>query len=128
MPTALELSREEWKRYTGLLEREAEHRTLPDVVRRERQALLARVRSVAAGLREQFGVERVVLFGSLAHEAWFDEHSDVDIAVWGLPHHAYWQAWRAAEEIITDRSVDLIQYEYAPRSLQQAIEHYGVQL
>jgi len=35
-------------------------------------------------LKSRFGARRVVLFGSLAHAAWFAPHSDVDLAVEGL--------------------------------------------
>lgn len=128
MPTALELSREEWKRYSGRAGGQREQRMSAAPSQEEREALLARLRKVAEVLRSQFGVERVVLFGSLAHEAWYDPGSDVDLAVWGLAHHAYWQAWGAVEEIIKDRTVDLIQFESAPRPLQTAIERKSVEL
>jgi predicted nucleotidyltransferase len=69
-----------------------------------------------------------VLFGSLAHEAWFAPDSDVDLAVEGLASDDYWRAWRLAEEIIGDRLVDLIEIETAGESLRRAIERYGIEL
>ena len=37
----------------------------------------------AALLKEQFGVRKVVVFGSLVREDLFHPQSDVDLAVWG---------------------------------------------
>jgi predicted nucleotidyltransferase len=54
--------------------------------------------------------------------------SDVDLAVEGLAPKDYWQAWRMVEEIIGDRSVDLVEIEAAPGSLWQAIERDGIDL
>ena len=58
---------------------------------REREALRARerrawdlARLAADILRQQFGVTRVVVFGSLIHPGSFTPWSDVDIAAWGI--------------------------------------------
>ncbi|MGA2954362.1 MAG: hypothetical protein ABSF48_01415 [Thermodesulfobacteriota bacterium] len=40
----------------------------------------------------------------------------------------YWDAWKAVEEVIDDRPVDLIDIDMASKSLIQAIERYGVEL
>lgn len=128
MPTALELTREGWKSY---LEAVRHRSVLPEPTpaeRRERERLLARIREAATALKTRFGVRRVVLFGSLAHEAWFVPDSDVDLAVEGLAGDDYWEAWRLVEEVIGDRLVDLIEIEMAGESLRRAIERYGVEL
>jgi len=96
--------------------------------RRAREQLLDRVREAAAALKTRFGARRVVLFGSLAHAAWFAPDSDVDLVVEGLAGEDYWQAWRLVEEIVGNRPVDLIEIEMAGNSLQQAIRRYGVEL
>jgi predicted nucleotidyltransferase len=79
--------------------------------RRTRGRLLERIREAAAVLKSRFHARRVVLFGSLAHAAWFMPDTDVDLAVEGLSSGDYWQAWRAVEEIIADRQVDLVEIE-----------------
>lgn len=128
MPTALELTREEWKKYLQA----ARHRLAPLRLtlaeQREREGLLERVREAASLLKTHFGARRVVLFGSLAHAAWFMPDSDVDLAVEGVNDKDYWQAWRAIEAIIGNRSVDLIAVEAASESLRRAIQRYGVEL
>jgi predicted nucleotidyltransferase len=90
--------------------------------------LLSRIREAAAALKSRFGVRRVILFGSLAHAAWFVPDSDVDLAVEGLKGDDYWKAWRLAEEIIGERPVDLIEVERAGEALRRAIARQGVDL
>jgi len=128
MPTALELPRDKWAPYLEA----ARQRPLPEKTnleeRRERDRLLLCVRQAAGMLKTQFGVRRVILFGSLAHATWFPRESDVDLAIEGLASDDYWRAWRAVEDVITDREVDLIEIEMATDSLRGAIERHGVEL
>jgi len=126
MPTALELSREEWESYRGGLDRRTAGLTEDEQAERDR--LLRRAHEAAAALKARFDVQRVVLFGSLAHEAWFVPDSDVDLAVEGVQAKDYWKAWRLVEDIIAERPVDLIDMETATDSLRRAIERYGVEL
>ena len=128
MPTALELGREGWKPYLEAARRRPAPPELPPAEQQERKQLLSRIREAAAVLKTRFGARRVVLFGSLAHAAWFTPDSDVDLAVEGLTAQDYWQAWRLLEEMISDRSVDLVDVDTAGESLRQAIERYGVEL
>lgn len=128
MATALELTREGWKPYLEAVRRRPASPEPTLEQQRERARLLARVREAAETLKAHLAVRRVVLFGSLAHEAWFAPDSDVDLAVEGLAGAEYWRAWRLAEEVIGDRLVDLIEIETAGQSLREAIERYGVEL
>ena len=128
MPTALELTREGWKPYLEAARRRPAPPEPTPAERGERARLLARVREAAEALKARFAVRRVVLFGSLAHAAWFAPDSDVDLAVEGLAGADFWRAWRLVEEVIGDPVVDLIEIETAGESLRQAIERYGVEL
>lgn len=128
MATALELPREEWEPYLrGWTGRAAPAALDPEAVKR-REALLERVREAALALKARFGVRRVILFGSLAHEAWFIDDSDVDLAVEGLHAADFWAAWRLAEEVVAVRRVDLVDYEVASEGLRAAIDRSGVEL
>lgn len=89
---------------------------------------MARVREAARVLKERFGARRVLLFGSLAHAAWFFPDSDVDLVVEGIPPADFWRAWAAVEALIGDRPVDLIDPDMASDSLRRAIEEYGIEL
>ena len=128
MPTALELTREERKRYLKADRRRPPPPELTPAEQDERERLLERICEAAVVLKTRFGARRVVLFGSLAHAAWFTPDSDVDVAVEGLEGNAYWQAWRLLEEMIDVRPVDLIELETAGEPLQRAIQRYGVEL
>ena len=128
MATALELNREGWK---GYIEAARQRLGPPGLSRSEQmdcEQLLEKAREAASMLKSRFEVKRVVLFGSLAHRAWFSSDSDVDLAVEGLEGSAYWEAWRAVEEILDDRSIDLVEIETARPSLQQAIRRHGIEL
>jgi predicted nucleotidyltransferase len=128
MPTALELTREEWRPYLEAARRRPPRPQLTPAEQDEREQLLNRIREVATVLKNRFGARRVILFGSLAHAAWFRPNSDVDLVVEGLTQDAYWEAWRLVEELINDRPVDLIELETVSESLLQAIQRYGVEL
>ncbi len=128
MPTALELTRAGWQPYLAAACQRPPAPPLTASQRAARQMLLRKVRSAAALLKRQYAARRVVLFGSLAHRGWFTSDSDVDLAVEGVSSADYWRAWRAAEESIGDRQVDLIDLADASDSLKRAIQRYGVEL
>ena len=128
MPTALELTREEWNRYRRQPEDREGKPGLSVAERRERERVLALVRRAAEALKARFNVRRVLLFGSLAHEAWYASDSDVDLAVQGLSADDYWRAWGVIEDIITERPVDLVDLDAAPDSLRRSIERDGIDL
>ena len=125
MPTALELGRRGWKPYLRKgIRRPATAPSYHD----ERKDILNQVHKAAASIKLRFRPRRVILFGSLAHQAWFMPDSDVDLVVDGLHGQAFWEAWRLAEDIITQRPVDLIDIATVGESMQEAIDHYGIEL
>ena len=108
MPTALELTHEEQKFYLEAVSRQPAAPELTPEEHRSREQLLERVRRAAAVLKHRFHARRVLLFGSLAHAAWFTAGSDVDLAVEGLDSKDFWKDWVTVEEIIGNRPVYLI--------------------
>ncbi|MDQ4076605.1 MAG: nucleotidyltransferase domain-containing protein [Chloroflexota bacterium] len=128
MPTALELTPEERMRYVRAARRQPPPPELTADQRAEREALLARARAAARELKQRCGAKRVLLFGSLAHAAWFTPGSDVDLAVEGLADGTFWEAWRLAETVVADRRVDLVELESVGDSLRAAIARHGVEL
>jgi predicted nucleotidyltransferase len=102
---------------------------------RERQALRAReerawelARQAATVLREQFGVSRVVVFGSLVHPGWFNPWSDVDIAAWGIRPADTFRAIGVAMDLDPEIAVNLVDVGACSASLLQTIERDGVPL
>lgn len=129
MPTALELGREGRKQYVkAALRRGSISTDLSNSEKNERRQLLERIYKTADVLKKRFKIRRVILFGSLAHEGWYMPNSDIDLAVEGLAGSDYWEAWRLVEEIINDRSIDLIDLETAGDSLRGAIQRKGIEL
>lgn len=127
MPTALELTREEWKKYMMDDVESIPPRKLTTAEQRELDNLMGRVRQAASELKQRYGARRVVVFGSLAQPEWFRSDSDVDLAVEGVGEH-YWDAWGLAERIIRDRSVDFVEIESATPALLRFIKRDGIDL
>ncbi|GFP20612.1 hypothetical protein HKBW3S03_02115 [Candidatus Hakubella thermalkaliphila] len=94
--------------------------------RRERAWVLAR--RVATLLREQYGVTRVVVFGSLAQKGRFTRWSDVDIAAWGIRPEDTFQAMGAVMDLDSEIQVNLLDVETCRPSLLAAIEREGIDL
>jgi predicted nucleotidyltransferase len=95
------------------------HRRAAGRAQRLRQGLPA----AAQLLRENYGAQRVVLFGSLATGS-VSEASDVDLAVEGLPGPRYYAALSDLMALLSC-PVDLVRMEEAPESLRQRIAAEG---
>lgn len=104
--------------------------------RREREKELAQRRGDAlavarraAELLRQRGAKRVWLFGSLAGSGTFWEHSDIDLAVEGLPpQESFWQLYAEIMKMAGPFSVDLVLLEEASPDLRKAILTEGKEL
>lgn len=92
--------------------------------RRERARAAAKE---AAGYLAYAGATRVILFGSLARESGFGQHSDIDLAVEGISWSEYWSIW-AAVDGLTDFAVDIVVLEDANPALKERISNEGVLL
>lgn len=128
MPTALDLSPKEWQKYIDAARKRPPLPDLSATDRELRENRLENVHQAAQQLKSQFGVEKVILFGSLVDATQFSLNSDVDLAVIGLRSEDYFEAWRLVEEKLLDCTVDLIQMEQATDSLRQSILKYGVEV
>jgi predicted nucleotidyltransferase len=82
----------------------------------------------AAILKEKFGAVRVVAFGSLTSSDLFHQHSDIDLAAWGIKDRDYFRAVGVLQAVDPRFSIDLISFEDAPPALQQTILQNGVDL
>ena len=92
--------------------------------RREQGFELAKI--AARLLREEFGVSRIVLFGSALSDATFHITSDLDLAVWDLPPADYLKAV-ARLMTLSDFSIDLVEAEAAAPHIQEGIAQ-GIEL
>jgi predicted nucleotidyltransferase len=94
--------------------------------RRQRAWQLAH--QAAELLKTEYGVQRVVAFGSLTHPDRFTRWSDVDIAAWGLTASNWLRAMAAARDLSDEIEVNLVDVACCSTRLLAVIEHEGVSL
>jgi predicted nucleotidyltransferase len=82
-------------------------------------------RQAAKILKTEFGVEQVMVFGSLVHPDLFHEKSDVDLVVWGLNGREYYRAVSILLDIEPSIGIDLIAFEDSRPALQEVILKEG---
>jgi predicted nucleotidyltransferase len=85
-------------------------------------------RQIAKLLKEQYGANRVVLFGSLAHDAWFTPRSDIDICAEGIPVDRFFRAESEVLKRSEGFKIDLVDPEECPPELLSKIEEEGIDL
>jgi len=85
-------------------------------------------RAAAHLLRERFGIERVAVFGSLAHREYFNRWSDIDIVAWDIPPDQFYRAVAAVTGISPEFQVNLVEPEGCRPSVWQSIEREGIDL
>lgn len=79
----------------------------------------------AALLKEQFGATQVMAFGSLLHDNWFSETSDIDLAAWGLKGDEYFIAVARLQDLSPEFKVDLVAVEHCKPGLREVIMEEG---
>ncbi len=95
-------------------------------LRRERAWEVARKATTI--LKEQFGATRVLIFGSLAHRAWFTPRSGIDLCVDGIPVDKFFHAEAEIEALASGFKVDLVDSTECSPKLQKQVEEEGVEL
>ena len=85
-------------------------------------------RQIVSLLKKKYGATRVVLFGSLAHNAWFTPRSDIDICAEGIPVDRFFRAESEIEAISEDFKVDLVDPQECTPELLKRIEQEGIEL
>jgi predicted nucleotidyltransferase len=126
--TALELSPLEWRAYHPAKIIEKRHQQQQVLREVRQQQAWGLVRQVAQRLRHEFLAKRIVLFGSLAHGAWFTRWSDIDLAVWGIPPEQFFMAVVAITDLSPDFKIDLVNPESCSPTLLRIIEQKGIEL
>lgn len=124
MTTSLQLSPEKITLYRATAikrQKEAEAQ-----VGQRRQKAWELVQQAAQLLREQFGVSRVVVFGSLVRDYGFTQWSDVDIAAWGIAPTDTFRAIGAVMDLDAEIAVNLVDINTAHPTLLASIERDGI--
>jgi predicted nucleotidyltransferase len=99
----------------------------PEVALRRERAL-TKAREIAAFLKGQFRATRVVLFGSLAHGAWFTPRSDIDLLVEGISPEAFFKAEAAVEALASAYKVNVMDPRECSPELLSRIDEEGLEL
>jgi uncharacterized protein len=123
MSTAGELTSAELASYRAAARRRHEAEQQELVMRESRARDLAR--RAAALLRETFGAQKVVLFGSLVHPGTFTAWSDVDVAVSGLDPRDTLRAMELVHDLSTEIPVNLVDLAASSDSLRRVVERDG---
>lgn len=119
--TALELTREEWKQYNP-------GRNIRKWPPERRERAWEHARQAARLLRDQFGATRVVVFGSLAHNLWYSERSDIDMAVWGIAPEKFLKAFGAISDLSSEFEITLIDPKDSFPSIRESIRKHGIEV
>ena len=82
-------------------------------------------RAVAEFLRRKYAPSRVVAFGSLVHPELFSEHSDLDLAVEGIPWPDYLRAWNEVEALSHEFRIDLVDMATVSDLMRRCIDEEG---
>lgn len=118
--TALELSPEEWKQFSL-----PQRSITPEIKARWEQAWEL-IPKLAKLLREEYGAEKVQVFGSAIKLDYFSMTSDIDLAVWGMSANQYFLAATAADEFDEAFRVDVVDVKFCRPSLLKVIEEEGI--
>lgn len=117
---------EQMARYRATAKRLAQERLQRLQLKHQRAWEVARQAAVI--LKEHYGAQQVAVFGSMLSGDRIDEHSDLDLAVWGLDPKLYYQAVSQLLDLTPELSIDLVEVESAKTRIRAAIERQGVLL
>ncbi len=117
------LSPEAMTAYRATAERRWKEKERERLARHKRAWRIARQASMV--LRKQYGADKVMAFGSLVHDDWFSETSDVDLAVWGLQSEDYFVAVAKLQDLSPEFQIDLVAVEHCKPELRTVIMNEG---
>lgn len=79
-------------------------------------------------LKDNYGAEKVMVFGSLTNKSSFTRWSDIDLAVSGIPDEKFYAAVGAVTSLTTKFKIDLVDISACRASLRNAIETEGIEV
>lgn len=82
----------------------------------------------AAILKENYGANKVVVFGSLADRSSFTLWSDIDLAVWGVPDETFYAAVGAVTSLSAEFKIDLVDVLGCHASIRKEIKIKGIEI
>lgn len=86
------------------------------------------IKKIAKMLKEKYGAEKVIVFGSLLNKKRFHKRSDIDLAVKGIDDELFYEAYGKIIGKYTDFEVDLVDIEDCKESLLKVINKEGKEI
>ena len=120
--TALELSPDEWKKYSP------PKRTVTAEIKARFDSAWELIPELANILREEFGATKIKVFGSALYVDYFSLNSDIDLAVWDIPSELYFEAACRVDEYNDEFRVDLVDPRLCRPGLRSAIDREGIEV
>jgi len=127
MTTALEMKPEEWRRFNPSKNFKAQ-RARKEYLTDRREKALKVAKEAATLLREKFGAQKIVFFGSLTNEDAFSAWSDIDLAAWGIPPDKFFSAVAAITGLSLLFKIDLVEPDNCREAIKEAIYREGVEI
>lgn len=85
-------------------------------------------KKISVILKDDFGADKVVVFGSLTERDLFTHWSDIDIAAWGIPDKRFYEAVGVVTGLTKEFNIDLIDATDCRFSLHKTIENEGIDI
>ncbi len=83
-------------------------------------------KQIANLLYKEYNASKVFLFGSVTNPEFFNEFSDIDIAVIGIPDNRFYAAVAAVSEISYEFKIDVVDLHDCNENLREFIYKEGI--
>jgi len=105
-------------------------KTHKDLRERKRRYELAwkEAKKAADFLKKEYNAEKVYVFGSMTNPMRFNQRSDIDLAVSGIPDDKFFQAIGALNRLIPTFDIDLVDIKDCKAFIKREIFENGVEI
>ncbi len=112
--------------YKATAQRKQLERTQAVELRREQAWIIAR--QAAQVLSDEYGANKIILYGSLSRGAGFHMRSDIDLAAWGIDEKQYYRIVSRLLDFSPKIEVNLVMGEFVSPALSDSIRQEGLSL
>ncbi|MBA7577161.1 hypothetical protein ES708_19007 [subsurface metagenome] len=124
--TVKDLTLEEIKEYRKCLKKREEKKK--EYLFQRYQEALSVAKKTSKLLYNKYHAKKVAIFGSLKDILYFNEWSDIDLAVWGIPPEMYFKAVAEVISLSSKFRIDIVDPKDCNDSLKKLIEKEGINI
>lgn len=124
--TAKDLTLEEIKEYRKCLKKREEKKK--EYLLQRYQEAWSVAKKASKLLYDRYHAKKVAVFGSLKDTLYFNEWSDIDLAVWSIPPEMYFKAVAEIISLSSKFKIDIVDPEDCNDSLRKVIEKEGINI